>query len=360
MNLIAVGLNHLSAPVEVRELYAFPVSAMSDHLRALTAAPPLKEAVIISTCNRVEVYASARSVHEGFERIHTFLRDFHPNRPYEKKYFYSYVSKGAVDHLFEVASGLNSMVIGETEITGQVKAAYHIAKHTGCTGPHLNRLFQKSFQVAKMIRAGSKIGEGCISVASVAADLAVQIFGDLHDKRVLLLGSGNMSATTARALSTRGCKTIIVSNRMHDRAVHLAGELNGQAAHFDEWPKKFLEVDIMISSTAAPHPIVEREILKSLMNERKQRPVFLIDIAVPRDIERSAGELENVYLYDIDDLKVIADQNLALRQQELTACRNQIASAVDTFMAWSQIAAHRPQVPSEIEILRKRLTPLSP
>ena len=361
MNLIAVGLNHLSAPVEVRERFAVPAAKIPEHLRQLTGSPPLEEAVIVSTCNRVEIYALSAEAEAGAERIFCCLQQLHPQFPLDRSFFYHHEGEHAVQHLFEVASGLNSMVLGETEVTGQVKDAYKLSSETGCTGAALNRLFQKSFETAKMIRTTSKIGEGSVSVGSVAADLAVQIFGDLQDKKILLLGAGTMSATTARALHARGCRSIIVSNRLHERAVHLAREFSGEAAHFEEWPKKFMEVDIMITSTAAPHPVVPREILEILMQERGHRPVFLIDIAVPRDVERSVGDLENVYLYDIDDLKVIADQNLALRQKELIHCRDLIRVTVRKFMEWfdKHHGRHGHAVP-KAALLDDGLTQLSP
>lgn len=361
MKLIAVGLNHLSAPIEVRERFAVPAAKISEHLRQLTGSPPLQEAVIVSTCNRVEIYASSMDTEAGAERIFSFLQDLHPQSPLDRSFFYHHEGEHAVQHLFEVASGLNSMVLGETEVTGQVKDAYQLSSQTGCTGAALNRLFQKSFEAAKMIRTTSKIGEGSVSVGSVAADLAVQIFGNLQDKKVLLLGAGSMSATTARALHARGCRSIIVSNRLHERAVQLARELGGEAAHFEEWPEKFMKIDIMITSTAAPHPVVAREVLEILMDERRHRPVFLIDIAVPRDIERSVGEIENVYLYDIDDLKVIADQNLALRQKELIHCRDRIHTLVRKFMEWlDKHPGRNDQAFRKAALLNKGLNPLSP
>ena len=361
MKLIAIGLNHLSAPVEIRERFAVPAAKIPEHLRRLTNSPPLSEAVLVSTCNRVEIYALSGDAEGGVDRIFRHLQEIDHGTPLEQRFFYRHEGENAVLHLFEVASGLNSMVLGETEVTGQVKDAYRLANEAGCTGAALNKLFQKSFETAKMIRTASKIGEGSVSVGSVAADLAVQIFGDLQNKKVLLLGAGNMSATTARALNARGCRSIIVSNRLHDRAVDLARELGGEAAHFEEWPEKFLQVDIMVTSTAAQHPVVPREILEILMEERKYRPVFLIDIAVPRDVERSVGELENVYLYDIDDLKVIADQNLALRQNELIQCRDRIHATVHKFMDWfdNHHGAHRHAV-HKAALLNDDLTPLSP
>jgi glutamyl-tRNA reductase len=360
MKLIVVGMNHSTAPVEIRERYAVAQAKIPEYLNQLTGKPPLKEAVIVSTCNRVEIYALSMDAEEGIKHIHGFFQNFQPQLPLNNKYFYIYESEHTVQHLFEVASGLNSMVVGETEVTGQVKEAYRIASDAGSTGPALNKLFQKSFEVAKMIRSTTKIGEGSVSVGSVAADLAVQIFGNLHDKKVLLLGAGNMSATTARALNARGCKSIIVSNRFHERAAHLAAELGGQAAHFEDWPKHFLDVDIMISSTAAPHPIVPREVLEVLVKERQYKPVFLIDIAVPRDIERSAGDLENVYLYDIDDLKVISEQNMALRHQELISCKDKINGATGKFIEW--FGRHHDRwktVPHQLGVFNNGLNPLS-
>jgi glutamyl-tRNA reductase len=239
----------------------------------------------------------------------------------------------------EVASGLDSMVLGETEILGQVKSAYEAAHQVGATGKALNRLFQKTFAAAKQIRTETAIGRGSTSVGNVAVDLAAQIFGDLASRTVMVVGTGEMSEATVRALRSRGAGQLLVCSRTQERAEALAGQLGGVAISYEDWPGRFLAVDIVISATAAPHPILTREKLAPLMKARKHRPLFLIDIAVPRDVERACEQIEGVYLYDIDDLQQIAQQNLAARANEIAACRKLIDVHVDRFMEWFAKAA---------------------
>ena len=226
------------------------------------------------------------------------------------------------------------MVLGETEILGQVKNAYHAAQQAGATGVVLNRLFQKAFSAAKHIRSTTAITRGSTSVGTVAVDLAEKIFGKLGKCTVMVIGTGEMSGATARALQSRGAGRFSVCSRTHERAESLATQLQGRAISYDQWPAEFSAVDIVISSTAAPHPIVTREKLIPLMKTRRQRPLFLIDIAVPRDIERACGELESVYLYDIDDLQQIARENITAREREIAACQVLIAQHLQRFAAW--------------------------
>ena len=226
------------------------------------------------------------------------------------------------------------MVLGETEILGQVKNAYHAAQQAGATGVVLNRLFQKAFSAAKHIRSSTAITRGSTSVGTVAVDLAEKIFGKLGKCTVMVIGTGEMSGVTARALQSRGAGTILVCSRTHERAEALAAQLQGRAISYDQWPAEFPAVDIVISSTAAPHPIVTREKLIPLMKTRRQRPLFLIDIAVPRDVERVCDELESVYLYDIDDLQQIARDNMSAREREIAACQVLIAQHLQRFAVW--------------------------
>jgi glutamyl-tRNA reductase len=226
----------------------------------------------------------------------------------------------SIEHLFKVASGLDSMVLGETEILGQLKKAYDLALQHKHTGGRLNRTFQRAFNVAKQIRTETNIQRGSVSVGSVAVELAEKIFSALNDRHVLVIGAGDTSEKTARALLSRGAQSIIVSNRSYDRAAALAGELGGRAIHFDQWAAEFEKIDIVISSTAAPHYILDRVKLGPLMKLRKNRPLLVIDIAVPRDVEPEVNFLENVYLYNIDDLQAIADDYLKQRREEIARC----------------------------------------
>jgi glutamyl-tRNA reductase len=334
MNLVVIGLNHRSAPVEVRERLAFARSSLAEATRALLGAAPLREAAILSTCNRVEIYGLTADPKETGAAVQRFLHDHHKVSERFDSHLYEMRDRDCVQHLWEVVCGLDSMVVGETEILGQVKEAYLAAQQAGATGMALNRLFQKAFAAAKRIRSMTAITRGSTSVGSVAVDLAGKIFRNLNSCTVMVIGTGEMSEATARALRSRGAGTILVCSRTHDRAEALASQLAGRAISYEQWPTEFPTVDIVISSTAAPHPIVTHERLVPLMKQRRQRPLFLIDIAVPRDIERTCGELENVFLYDIDDLQQIAQQNIAAREREIATCRTMIAEDLARFLAW--------------------------
>ena len=334
MNLLVIGLNHRTAPVEVRERMAFPRSKLGEATAQLREATSLHETTILSTCNRVEIYGLTGEPQQASVTVRRFLREHHNlNEPVEL-HLYELYDRECVNHLLEVACGLDSMVVGETEILGQVKDAYLAAQQAGATGIALNRLFQKVFSAAKHVRSATAISRGSTSVGSVAVELAGKIFRDLGQCTVMVIGTGEMSEATARALRGRGAGAILVCSRTQERAVALAGQLGGRAISYEQWSAEFSAVDIVISSTAAPHPIVTVEKLVPLMKLRKQRPLFLIDIAVPRDIERACGDLEDVYLYDIDDLQQITQQNLASREREAAVCRTLIAEHSHRFMTW--------------------------
>src|SRR5208282_5500917 len=241
---------------------------------------------------------------------------------------YSFAEPQSLHHLFKVACGLDSMVLGETEILGQLKQAYALAHRHGHTGARLNKAFQRAFNVAKHVRTETNIQRGSVSVASVAVELAEKIFSSLNDREVLVIGAGETSEKTARALLSRGARSIIVANRSHDRAVALANELGGRAVQFDDWAGEFQKIDIAISSTSAPHHLLDRARLEPLMKLRHYRPLLLIDIAVPRDIDPEVNLLENVYLYNIDDLQSIADDYLKQRREEVARCEQIIAEKV--------------------------------
>ena len=334
MNLLVIGLNHRTAPVEVRERLAFAPGKLGEATCDLLGAAPLHEAAILSTCNRVEIYALAGNADDATAGVRRFLHEHHRLPQAIDSHLYELRDHDCVQHLWEVASGLDSMVLGETEILGQVKDAYFAAQKAGATGIALNRLFQKAFAAAKHIRTDTAIARGSTSVGNVAVDLAQRIFRNLAPCTVMVVGTGEMSEATAKALRSRGAGTILVCSRTHERAEALAGLLNGQAISYDDWPARFSAVDIVISATAAPHPIITREKLIPLMKTRRQRPLFLIDIAVPRDAERACGELENVFLYDIDDLQHIAQENIAAREREIATARALIAEHMTHFVAW--------------------------
>jgi glutamyl-tRNA reductase len=332
MEILCFGLSHHTAPVELREKFAIPDGEVAGLAAQLRAAPGVREAVIISTCNRVEFYVAAEETAQGFAAVGEVVaaRGTAP----EAEGFHRLTTAGTIRHLFRVASGLDSMVLGETEILGQVKKAYAAASEAGATSKHLNKLFQRAFNVAKEVRTKTNITRGAVSVGSVAVELAEKIFGRLANCHVMILGAGEMSELTAGAMAARGVHSIFVANRSYDRAVALAAKMNGKAVHFDEWAREFHDVDILIGSTAAPHHVLTAAQLAPIMRTRPDRPVFCIDLAVPRDIEPAVNNLEGVYLYDIDHLQKIADQSMGIRRQELVVCEQMIERHAVEFSEW--------------------------
>lgn len=326
-HLFCIGISHHTARVETRERYALRRSE-----EALRAASGCVEALILPTCNRVEVYGAADSAIPT-EQIVRCLVETESETIEDAGAFYRHEGEDCVRHLFRVVSGLDSMVIGETEILGQAKKAYENARASGNAGPLLHRLFQRAFRAAKQVRSRTEITRGAVSVGSVAVELAVKIFGDLSTRKVLLLGAGETSERTARALASRGVTDIRVSNRSLERAETLAGVVRGRAVPFEEWSDQCAEIDILISSTSADEPLLTRGILSPLIRERLDRPLFIIDIAVPRDVAPEVNELDGVYLYDIDSLQSIAAQSLALRRQQIAAGEEIIAEHVSDFRA---------------------------
>jgi len=326
MALLVIGLSHHSSPVATRERFAFSEAAIPGALEALRAAGAAREAVILSTCNRVEIYAASDLPEAAaVAELRRFLFDYHKDKHPPGGEIYARGGRQGLEHLFKVACGLDSMVLGETEILGQLKKAYDIALRHKHTGAVLNRAFQKAFNVAKRVRTETHIQRGSVSVGSVAVELAEKLFSSLGEHPVMIIGAGEAGEKTARALLARGARSIIVSNRSRDRALELARELEGRAVRFEDWAVEFPRIDILISSTAAPHCILDRARLEPLMKARKNRPLLLIDIAVPRDIDPSVSFLENVYLYNIDDLQAIADDYLQQRRVEIARCEAIIA-----------------------------------
>ena len=327
MNLFCVGISHHTAAVETRERYA---GACSEE--ALRTAVGCREALLLTTCNRVEVYAVAEQP-IATEQVVRVLRQCGADEVERAEAFYRHEREACTEHLFRVVAGLDSMVIGETEILGQVKKAYEGARASGSAGPLLHRLFQRAFRAAKQVRTNTDITRGAVSVGSVAVDLAGKIFGDLRECSVLILGAGDTSERTARALSSRGVSKIRVSNRSLERAENLAALVGGRAVAFDDWPGECRDVDILISSTSANEPLLTPQIVAPMLSGRADRPLFIIDIAVPRDVAPEVNELEGVYLYDIDSLQSIAEQSLAMRRQQIAAAEKIIAEHVSDFVS---------------------------
>jgi glutamyl-tRNA reductase len=321
MPIVVIGLNHRSSPVSVRERFAFAETRIPAALESLRGQGIADEAVILSTCNRVEIYAATSlEPAAAFAGLKGFLAACHECGDPLTDEIYTLNEPQSVEHLFRVACGLDSMVLGETEILGQLKKAYELALANRHTGSRLNRAFQRAFNVAKHVRTDTNIQRGSVSVGSVAVELAEKIFSSLNDRHVMVIGAGDTSEKTARALISRGARSIIVANRSYDRALALATELGGRAVQFADWAEEFERIDIAISSTSAPHYILDQATLEPLMRLRKNRPLLLVDIAVPRDIDPAVNLLPNVYLYNIDDLQAIADDYLEQRRAEAARC----------------------------------------
>ena len=340
MNFVVIGLSHRTSPVELRERFAFADEKIPEALKSLRESGITSEAAILSTCNRVEIYAATPLAPEkAFAELKKFLIAHHAFDGALNEELYTIAEPHSLHHLFKVAAGLDSMVIGETEIFGQLKAAYELAFQHQHTGARLNKAFQRAFNVAKHIRTETNIQRGSVSVMSAAVELAEKIFSSLAEHEVLLIGAGETSEKTARALQSRGVKKITVTNRSPERAEILAKELGGRAVPFAQWPEEFERIDIAISSTAAPQHILDRATLEPLMRRRRNRPLLLIDIAVPRDIDPAVNALDNVYLYNVDDLQSIAADYLKLRQEEVVRCEKIITEKVAALLAGNQFSA---------------------
>ncbi|MCB1064591.1 MAG: glutamyl-tRNA reductase [Verrucomicrobiae bacterium] len=329
MSILCLGVNYKTAPVEIRERLAFPEGEIAQRLHEITGLGTVKETVVLSTCNRVEIYAAAEDHSLAFDQLGRYLVDhFRIDSP-DMVEFYHLEDEGVARHLFHVAGGLDSMVLGETEIFGQVKKAYHLALAASVTARRMNKLFQQSFRVGKLVRTGTHIQHGSTSVGSVAVDLAEKIFGQLKGCKVMVIGAGEMSRQTAQSLLSRGASSIIVSNRSFDKAEELARELKGEAVRFDDWEGVLSKVDIVVSSTSAPHAIIVPEMIEKVIPKRGGRSLFLIDIAVPRDIEPAVNEIDNVYLYDIDDLERTAQVARIEREKQIAICENLIERHIE-------------------------------
>jgi glutamyl-tRNA reductase len=326
MELFCLGLNHRTAPVEVREKFAVGTPRLGQAATELALLAEATESVVISTCNRTEFYLAAADAQLAVAQLEIRLTQRESLDPGVTTHFYHKVKVDAAHHLCRVVSGLDSMLLGETEIFGQVKAAYHAALEAGATGAILNRLFQRAFGVGKKVRTETSIQEGATSVGNVAVDLAEKIFGHLKDSQVMILGAGEMCRITAQSLVSRGARSIFVTNRSFDRAEELARDMGGTAVRFDDWQHVLEKVDVVISSTGSPHALIHRVDVEKVRRARKFRPLFFIDIAVPRDIHPDVAEIEEVYLYDIDKLQHLADEGRARRLLQIEHCERIIVS----------------------------------
>lgn len=335
MKVFVVGLNHKIAAVDVREKLAFNGPKLEEGLTKFKELPEVQEAIILSTCNRVELYANVRDAVKASESIKTFLSEFHNiNRESLNDALYIYDDIKAVGHIFRVASSLDSMVIGEPQILGQLKDAFELAHKKKTTGVLLNRLMKKAISVAKRVRTETRIAENAVSISFAAVELAKKIFTDLSKKVFMLLGAGEMAELAAKHLISNGVKEVIVSNRTYERACELAKEFNGRPVKFDEFIQEMIRADIVICSTGASDYVLKKSQMQKVMRERKQRPVFIIDISVPRNIDPETNDLDNVYLYNIDDLQGVVDANRFERQKEAEKAEKIVEEEIETFLKW--------------------------
>jgi glutamyl-tRNA reductase len=330
MSLVVLGLNHRTAPIEVRERVVFDAERLPEALVALRAVPGVQEAMIVSTCNRTELYCVGDDTGSP---ISEWLAASSGGNPAPLECFYRIEGEDAVRHAFSVASGLDSMILGEPQILGQLKDAYRAAVRAGTAGHHLNRLFQTTFSVAKRVRSETAIGASAVSVASAGVQLARRLFAGFERHSALLVGAGEMIELTARHLHAQKIGRMIVANRSADRAQRIAAGLRASAIQLDALPAHLPEADIVVSSTARPGFVIGFEDVRRAVEARRRRPMFMLDLAVPRDIDPRVAELEDVYLYTIDDLRHVVDENVKARQDEAAAARRIVDAEVAEFMS---------------------------
>lgn len=333
--ILALGVSHRTAPLELRERLALTEGRAAGVLSELAAGAPIHEAAALSTCNRTELYLVASDPVEAESlALGLLAREAGIRLTELLGRIYSLRGSEAASHLFSVTAGLDSKIVGEAEIQGQVKRAYELALVEGATGPILNRLFRGALAAGKRARSETRIGEGGVSVSSAAVELAQSTLGDLSRRAVLLIGAGETAELTARALSARGAGAVFIANRHYDRAIGLAERFGGQAVRFEELPDQLADADIAVSSTNSPHHIIEREELGIVMAKRPDRRLLILDLAVPRDVDPGAREVEGVTLHDVDGVQEIADRNAAGREAESELARSILASELTRFETW--------------------------
>jgi glutamyl-tRNA reductase len=356
MALLSLGINHLTAPVDIREKIAFAPEQMSHALQELLGIPAINESVIVSTCNRTEIYCDAssdcRAVITNWLTAHHGIDDEGLS-----PYIYEHSDQEVARHLFRVASGLDSMVLGEPQILGQLKDSYDQARGDNAVNSILDRLFQHSFSVAKRVRTDTEIGSNPVSVAFAAVSLSKQIFGNLNELHALLIGAGETIELVSRHLKSQQIGSITIANRSVERARLLADQIGAEAVQINAVPEQLVRADIVISSTASQLPILGKGATESALKQRKHRPIFMVDLAVPRDIESEVGKLQDIYLYTVDDLKTVVDENLRGRELAAEAALEIINLEVKTFDQWlktHQSADHIRQLRDGAELIKKQ------
>jgi glutamyl-tRNA reductase len=360
MKLFVAGVSYKTTPVELREILAVKQSEIAGKSRRLKSHSELDEIVLLSTCNRVEVYGVAGGSTHCLDSLFQLLSDGQLDF---SRSVYVHENLDAASHLFRVASGLDSLVLGETEITGQVKNAYEIARTAGLTGPVLNRTFQTAFQTLKSIRTQTNIGRGPTSIGGVATELVGKIFGDnLTNRKVMIIGAGQMGESCIRHLAKKGAKSIVISNRSFPRASDLAEEFGGRALPFDRCLQAIADVDIVVAATACPKMLLRRSDLEDLLSARKNRPLFLIDLSVPRNIDPEIECLENAYLYNIDDFQAIVTENERSRRKDLAICERIVRAQAESLMAKLELSSagyDEIALPSRASWLTEEVLPIS-
>jgi glutamyl-tRNA reductase len=336
VHLVLVGISHRTAPVELRERIDFQARGLEAALRALAARGNVREAVVLSTCNRAELYGVSDDVDQGSSAFVEFIADFHNvDRQSLQPHVYQIADLDVARHLFRVAAGLDSLVVGEPQILGQVKEAHSVAGATHVVGPFLNRLFHSSFAVGKRVRTETGLGSGAVSVSFAAVSLAKKIFGDLKGRTVLVVGAGEMGKLTALHMKSQGVHQVTIVSRTMGHAARTAEAIGGaSAAPWEELDTLIGNADIVITATGAVSPILSKAHIEAVMRPRRNRPLFLIDIAMPRDVESAAGEIEQVFLYNIDDLQATVRENLARRASEIARAETIVGEEVDKFGTW--------------------------
>jgi len=369
MNLIVIGVNHQTAPVEVREQFTISEARLPEALKTLAAQPGIEEAMIVSTCNRVELIARTKDADANLDGC--LKKMYGVDAQSYRKYLYEYRERDAIRHVFRVASSLDSMVVGEPQILGQVKEAYATARAVGALNSQLDALYSRAFAVAKRVRTETAIATSAVSIASVAVELAQKIFGNLEGKSVYLVGAGKMCELAARHLLAHGATKLYVGNRTYERAAALAKKFNGEPISFDHLYETVDRADIVISSTGAPHTIFRKEHGELFLSRRKNRPMFFIDIAVPRDVDPEMNKLDGIFVYDIDDLQQVVASHISDRRAEADRAEAIVQLEVDRFQARLQTLDVVPTIVSlqehletvrqaEIDRVRGRLGMLTP
>jgi len=333
MTLLALGINYTTAPVSIREQLAFPAETLSTAVKDLWQQPNISEAAILSTCNRTEIYCTLEN--DNPHPVIDWVAKHHQLNPTDfQPYLYTHTDNALIRHIFRVASGLESMILGEPQILGQIKTAYHTANTAGTLGKDLSKLFQHTFSTAKKVRTDTEIGSSSVSVAFAAVQLSKQIFDDLGQQTAILIGAGETIELTARHLHQNGIQRIIIANRTYDKAHNLAKQFDGYAIPLSDLALHIADADIIVSSTASQLPILGKGLVESAIKQRKHKPVFMVDLAVPRDIEPEVAKLNDVYLYTVDDLQNIINDNLNSRRLAAEQAEEIIDTRVENFSSW--------------------------